>query len=257
MPRPSNHVVFVHGLWVTAASWAGFRSAFEAAGYTTHAPEWKVFEGRSAPDIRAKVPADLPAQTLGMITDQMQAHIETLPESPLIVGHSFGGLFTQLLLDRGLGVAGAAIDPAPIAGVVPGPVALGGALPVLAKGWNRPFAMTREQFHARFANTAPKDFVYDFWEKYHVPSPSRLTWQAAFWIGNFVNPRRRRQPLLITGADKDRLVSPYLSRAAARVQRLSPARTDLVMFSNRSHLLCAEPGWEEVAGAVIDWADRL
>lgn len=108
-----------------------------------------------------------------------------------------------------------------------------------------------------FANAAPKALQDSSYDSYVIPTPGRVFYQAAFQLGTRIDPRSRAQPLLITSGDKDRLVTPYLSRAAWRLQSRSPARTDFHRFSGRSHLLLAEPGWEEVADACIRWAETV
>lgn len=107
---PGKTVVLIHGLWVTAASWNTFRQPWEAAGYTVHTPTWSVLVGRSAAELNADPPAGLGSLSVGRIVDDLQVFIEALAPSPdgppLLVGHSFGGLFVQMLLDRGVGRAG-------------------------------------------------------------------------------------------------------------------------------------------------------
>lgn len=251
-------VVFIPGAWMTPESWDNFRKIFEAAGYKTHAPSWPHLEG-SAAALRANPPAALGGLSVGAIVDHYQAFISTLSEKPLIIGHSFGGLYTQILLDRGVGAAGIAIDPGPIGGIIPGPVSLAAALPVIARweGWNRPYTLTREQFAASFANTAPVDLQNAAYDRLVVPTSGLIFYQSASWIGTFVHPKRRMQPLLITAAEKDRTVTPYVAHAAYLIQRHSPSRTDFAQFANRSHFLIAEPGWEEVANFALNWAKGL
>lgn len=252
-------VVFVHGLWVTTQSWEDFRQPFEAAGYETHTPTWPLLGERTAAEIRGAPPPGLGALSVGAIVDHFADYIRRLASPPLLVGHSFGGLFVQHLLDRGLGAAGVAINPAPIAGIVPGPVTLGAALPALARwnGWNRTYSLSLERFSTRYANAAPPAQQSSAYERYVIPTSGRVLHQAAFWLGTGVTPRRRRQPLLITGSDADRLVTPYISRAAFKRQAHALGRTDYCEFLGRSHFLCNEPGWEEVAQTAIDWAERV
>lgn len=251
----SRTIVLVHGAWVTPDSWDTLRRPFEAAGFTVHAPAWPMIEGRTAAELNARPPSGFGALTLGRIADSYQAFIDGLPEKPVLLGHSFGGLLVQLLLDRGLREAGIAIDPAPIGGIVPGPSALAAIAPILLRlaGWRRPHAMSRERFGRLFANAAPPALVDEAFRTFVIPAPGMIFHQAALWIGTRVDPRRRSQPLLITGGGKDWLVSPYLARAAYRRQRKAPGRTDYVEFPDRSHLLIGEPGWEEIAGTVLDW----
>ncbi|MFN3558690.1 MAG: alpha/beta hydrolase [Brevundimonas sp.] len=259
MADASRTVVLIHGLWVTTDSWADFRKPWEDAGWTVLTPTWAVLEGRSAASLNASPPSGLGGLTVGRIVDGLQAFIEALPTPPLLVGHSFGGLFTQMLLDRGVGRAAIAINPAPIGGIVPGWWTLTAALPPILRwnGWNRPYAMSRERWADRFANAAPPELQTRSYDSYVIPAPGRVFYQAAFWLGTRIEPRRRTQPLLITSGDRDRLVTPYLSRAAFRQQSRSPAPTDFHRFPGRSHLLIAEPGWEEVAQVCIRWAETL
>lgn len=253
--RPADPVVFVHGLWVTAASWSPFTEPWRAAGYEVHTPEWPVIDGAAVARLRDDPPAALGSLSIEAVVDRMAACIRGLDRPPLLVGHSFGGLFVQLLLDRGLGRAGIALNPAPIAGVVPGWLTLRAAAPAVlrARGWRRPYALSPALWVRRYANAAPPALQAETWEQYVVPTSGRIIHQAAFWRGTRIDPRRRRQPLLITAGDRDRLVTPYLSRAAFRIQSRSKAPTDFLDFPGRSHLLIAEPGWEAVAQACIGW----
>ncbi|MCW3838234.1 alpha/beta hydrolase [Sphingomonas canadensis] len=255
MPRT---IVLVHGAWVTPASWQPFRQRIEAAGHVVHTPSWPLIEGLDARTINAAVPAGFGALALGEIVDHLAAFIAALPEQPVLIGHSVGGLLIQLLLDRGLGSAGVALNPVPIGGIVPGPAALRAIAPIVLRreGWRRPYAFGRRRFGALYATGAPEALVDAAYAGYVIPAPGRIFHQVAAWQGNRIDPARRRQPLLITGSDRDRLVSPYLSRAAYRIQRRSPAPTDFVLLPGRSHLLIAEPGWEAVADLALAWIDE-
>ena len=252
----TKSAVFITGAWMHTSSWDKFRGAFKAAGYSTTAPAWPYLDGtpqalRSAPDRR------LGALTLQQIVSHYQSVIANLPEKPLIVGHSFGGLITQLLLDRGVGVAGVALDPAPIAGIVPGPVSLMAALGPILAGPSTPFTISRAAFGTTFANTVPaleQPAVYD---AFVVPTSTRIFYQAAFMLGTRVDTKNRKQPLLVTVGEKDRTVTPYLAKAAYDLQKRSSARTDVKEFAGRSHFLCGEKGWEEVAAYAIDWARQV
>lgn len=252
-------IVFIHGAWVTPQSWDVFRAPFDAAGYAVHTPAWPYVGDHPAAAMNARPPKRFGGLGVGTIADHLQAYIEALPEKPILLGHSFGGLLTQMLLDRGVGVAGIALNPAPIGGLIPGISALRAIAPILLRlnAWNRPYKFTRRRFGDLFANAAPEALVDEAYGRYVIPAPGKIFHQAAFWSGTWVDPERRTQPLLITGGSADRLVSLYLSRAAYRMQRRSPARTDYRHFDGRSHFLIAEPGWEEVARYALDWIERI
>ena len=255
----TKSIVLVHGAWVTPSSWNVFRQPFDAAGYTVHAPGWPIVEGRAAAELNERPPEGLGRLTLGRIADRYQGFIATLPEAPILIGHSFGGLLVQMLLDRGVGAAGVAINPAPIGGIVPGPSALRAIAPILLrpKAWRKPYRFTRRRFAELFANGAPEAMAGAAYDRFVIPAPGMIFHQAAFWLGTGIRPDRRRQPLLITGSDEDRLISPYLSRAAYRRQCRSQAPTDYLEFPGRSHFLIAEPGWETVAASALSWIESL
>ncbi len=252
-------IVFIHGAWMTAQSWETFRRPFEDAGYMVLTPTWPGLDTALAFELRQRPPKGFGSLSVGRIVDHLEAYIEGLSEKPIILGHSFGGLFTQLLLDRGLGRAGIAINPVPIAGLVPGPVSLSFALPAIARlgGWSRPYMFSFDRFCSRFANEAPEELQHEAFDRYAVPAPGMIIHQAALGLGTGVSPKRRFQPLLITSGGRDRAVSPYLSHAAYLKQRTSKARTDHRLFPEASHFLIAEPGWEEVAQTSLDWIGSL
>lgn len=259
MTGPTNSIVFVHGAWMTARSWDNFAAPFEAAGYDVHIPTWPGLDGRTAAELNAAPPAGYGGLRIGRIVDHYADFIRRLPEPPILIGHSFGGLIVQLLLDRGLGAAGVALDPAPIGGVPAGLRALVSAFPILARwnGWNRPYALSPDEFAAKFANAAPAVQQADAHRSVAIPTPGRIFYQAAFMLGTWVSPRRRTAPLLVTGGSRDRLVTPFMSRLTYRRQKASPARTDYRLFDGRSHFLTAEPGWEEVADTTLRWLEAV
>src|SRR5579872_4587332 len=197
--------LFVTGAWMHISSWDKFRGVFEPAGYQTLAPAWPGLDGDPAA-LRASPPQVLHGLGLKAITDHYAAIIGALEAPPLLVGHSFGGLIVQLLLDRGLGAAGVAFDPGPIAGVIPGPVSLLAATPPLFKGPNGVFTLTRAGFGASFANTVPTNELPALYDAYVVPTPARIFYEAALMLGTRVHPATRTQPLLITAAERDRTV---------------------------------------------------
>src|SRR6202011_6073997 len=86
--------------------------------------------------------------------------IGELTSKPALIGHSFGGLLTQILAGRGVAAASVAIDPAPFRGVLPLPVsALKSSAPVIGNPANRGRAipLTYEQFRFAFANAVSED----------------------------------------------------------------------------------------------------
>lgn len=258
---PYSHrkpVAFIHGAWMTPECWDSFRTVFDAAGYRVLAPAWPFIDGPAAV-LRSHPPAGLGGLTVGAIVDHYARIINTLPVPPLIIGHSFGGLVAQLLLDRGIGRAGVVVAPAPFAGIMPDATTLAGALPILLRwnGWNRPYTISSEQFASNFANTIDTASQQSAFERLVVPTSGRIFYQAATGIGLVIHAKERLQPLLIIEGEMDRTVTPYMARAAFEKQAKAPSRTDFKQFAGRSHFILSEPGWEEVADYALNWAENL
>jgi hypothetical protein len=129
-------------------------------------------------------------------------------------------------------------------------------LPPILNGW-RPYTLSREGFAKNFANGNTPELIASAYDKLVVPTSGRIFYEAASWIGTSADPKRRHQPLLVTGADRDRTVDPFTARGIYNQQKHSKARTDFKMFANHSHYLIGEPGWEAVAKVCLDWAESV
>lgn len=252
----SKTIVLVHGAWMTPLCWEHFTRRYEAAGYRCLAPAWPGDERPVAELQREPVP-ELAELSVVKIVDHYERIIREQPEPPILMGHSFGGLFVQMLLDRGLGCAGVAIDPGPPAGVIPRPIALWAALPVFLSplSWRRTVRMSLKSFGWGFAQNLKGDELRAAYERHVVPTPGRIYHQAAVGIGTKVNfANSQRAPLLLIAGEKDRTVQPSMVRATYRKHQRSSAVTAFKEFPGRTHWLIASEGWEEVADYALDWA---
>jgi pimeloyl-ACP methyl ester carboxylesterase len=247
-------VLFVHGAWLTPKAWDGWRAHFKAAGYDTVAPTWPHMDRPIAALRKAPDPA-LAKLSVAGIVDHYAAEIAKLDEPPIIIGHSFGGLITMMLMDRGCGAAGVVLDPAPPRGVIPGLRSVLSALPVLLSwnGWNRVLTMSRKGFAGTFANTLPASAVDTAYDTYVVPAPGRPYFQASLGIGNGVSYKRLAQPLLLIAGLRDKTADPAMIKRIWHAYHKAGAPAEFASYPGRSHFLFAEAGWEEIAGDVLGW----
>jgi pimeloyl-ACP methyl ester carboxylesterase len=257
-------VLFVHGAWLSSNSWENFATYFANRGYPVSAPEWPRKEGDVA---KLREDADTIAG-LGLteVVDHYEQEIRALDEPPVLIGHSFGGLIVELLLDRGLGRAGVAMSPAPPKGILVLPFSsLKAASPALAhpSRWHGVVPLTLEEFTYGFVNTFSPEDAQAAYEKYAVPETGQIFYEAGF--ANFhLHPPTEvhfknadRAPLLIIGAEQDHTVPASLSRKQYEKYAKGTAQTDYIEFEARPHLLMAADGWEEVAAAIETWIERV
>jgi len=248
-------LVLVHGAWMSPASWQPWIDRYSARGYRVVAPSWPHDEREVAALVASPDPA-LAEVGVTEIVDHYQAEIGKIDGPVVLIGHSFGGLFVQMLLDRGVGVAGVAIDPAPPKGVFPSASALKAGLPALFAG---PIAtLSFGDFQWGWMHTQPEAEQRAAYDAYVVPTPRKVYRQGAFAPFTDVlrvDFARRTQPLLLVAGLEDRTVSASMVRAAYKLQRDSKAITALHEFPGRTHWIVGQPGWEEVADDAIGWVE--
>ncbi len=257
-------VVFIHGLWLLPTSWDRWAAVFEKAGYTALTPGWPddpetVAEAKAHPEVFAH-------KTIGQVADHYAEVIGKLKKKPAVIGHSFGGLLTQIVAGRGLSAASVAIDPAPFRGVLPLPFsALKSASPVLGNPANRNKAipLTYEQFRYAFANAVSEDEAKELYDTFAVPASGAPIFQAAAanlnpWTEAKVDTKNPdRGPLLIINGEKDHTVPWAIANASYKQQKGNKAVTEIVEMPNRGHALVIDSGWREVADKALAFIQRF
>jgi pimeloyl-ACP methyl ester carboxylesterase len=257
-------VVFIHGLWLLSSSWNPWLELFEQAGYAAIAPGWPddpetVLEANMKPESFA-------GKSLGEITDHYAAVIGALERKPALIGHSFGGLITQIIAGRGLASATVAIDPAPFRGVLSQRVSvLRATWPVLKNPANgkRAVSLTYEQFRYGFANAVDESEAKELYEIFAVPGAGRPVVQAATsnlnpWTEAKVDRKNaERGPLLIISGESDHTVPWAVANASYKKQRRNANRTEIAAMPNRGHSLTIDDGWQEIATTALDFVKRF
>lgn len=257
-------VVFIHGLWLLPSSWDRWAEVFEQAGYAALTPGWPddpetVEQANAKPEVFAH-------KSVGDVADHFAEVIGRLKRKPAVVGHSFGGLLTQIVAGRGLAAVSVAIDPAPFRGVLPLPVsALKSASPVLGNPANRNRAvpLTYEQFRFAFANAVEEEEAKQLYTTYAVPASGLPLFQAATanlnpWTEAKVNSRNpERGPLLIIDGEQDHTVPPAIARASYKKQKRNEGVTEYAEIPGRGHALTIDSGWREVADTALAFVKRF
>jgi len=256
----TNNVVLIHGLWMTPLSLEYWANHYTDRGYSVYAPSWPGMER----DVRAlrRAPESYADIGFKQIVDHYEKLVIDLKHAPILIGHSFGGLVVQALLDRGLGCCGVAIASAPIKGIWTLPYSTMRVVTpqLLTMHSHRCAALTPAQFHYAFMNTSSREESFLTYQRYAVPGPDRVLLQTE--LANFnpfaettVNTRRNnRAPLLLIAGSKDHLIPPRIVKANFHAYRHSTAVTEYKEFPGRTHFIIGQSGWEEVANFTLRWA---
>jgi pimeloyl-ACP methyl ester carboxylesterase len=263
MTADRTPVVFIHGLWLHATSWAPWAGLFRDAGYDPVAPGWPGDPG-TVQEARAN-PGALADHGIDEVTEHYAGIISGLPELPILIGHSFGGMIAEKLLGEGYGAGAVAIDAAQIKGVLPLPLsALHSTLPVFRNPANKHKAvsLTAEQFRYSFGNAISEDESNELYERWAIPAPCRPLFEAA--AANFelhspakVNTRNNsRGPLLLVTGGRDHTVPEVITKSTLKQYRHSEAVTELAEFPDRGHSLTIDSGWRAVADECLAWLGK-
>jgi len=260
MPDKARPVVFIHGLWLHKSSWAAWESLFGQAGYQVLAPGWP--GDQETVELARANPDSVADRGIDAVVDHFASIIGGLDASPILVGHSFGGMIAEKLLGQDRAAAAIAIDAAQIKGVLPLPLsALRATLPVFKNPANRHRAvmLTAEQFRYSFGNALSDEESAELYERWVVPAPGKPLFEAA--TANFTlhspaavdtrNPSRG--PLLLIMGGQDHTVPEAVTKSTLKQYRYSPAATEVMEFADRGHSLTIDSGWGEVAKACLSW----
>jgi pimeloyl-ACP methyl ester carboxylesterase len=255
-------IMLIHGLWLTPRSWEGWVDRFQKAGYNVLAPSWPGLEGEV--EAIRKDPSPLKGLKLKTVVDHYDRIIRKLDSQPILMGHSFGGLIVQLLIDRGLGAAGILVDSAQTAAVPVLPLStIRAGFPILGNpfSYKRATSLSPSQFNYAFTNELDAVESKKVYDRYQIPAANSILWDAAFALLNpnassKVNYKKSdRAPLLFIAGSNDHIVPPVINKANMRKYvKNSTAVTDYREFPNRTHHTVGQKGWEEIADFALQWA---
>jgi len=255
----TKSILFVTGAFVTHHCWDEWREYFEQKGYNTIAPAWPYKDG-DAPTLRSRQPydTDLAALTLSEVIDSYASYAQSLPEKPIIIGHSLGGLMTQILLNRDLAAAAVAIHPVAPLGIIPYEFSF------LKAGWKslgfftsmkKTYLMSFSDWQYAFVNEMPLDQQKEAYEKLTVPE-SKTVARGGLTSAAKVDFDKPHAPLLITSGSIDNIIPPHLNYRNYKRYKSNGSVLEYKEFPGRNHNLLGQPGWQGDADYILNWISK-
>jgi pimeloyl-ACP methyl ester carboxylesterase len=254
MSAEAQTVVLIHGMWMTPRSWDNWVDHYRDRGYTAIAPGWP---GVMDPAETRRDPSGLRGLRLTQIVDHYDQVIRGLDRPPIIIGHSFGGLTTQLLLSRGLGSAGVALGTAPPKGIRVLPLStLRSGFPALKNPLDRDglCPLSLKQFQYRFTNTLSEEDSKPIYDEHCIPGSNRPFFDALSSPASVDAGMAARPALLLIAGSLDHVSPIPLNRKIQALQSKAPTPTELKTYTGRTHLMAGMDGWEEIADDALNWA---
>ncbi|NYH40578.1 pimeloyl-ACP methyl ester carboxylesterase [Micromonospora jinlongensis] len=256
-------IMLVHGFWVTPRSWENWITHYESKGFRVIAPAYPGYEVEV--EALNTDPTPILHSTVPQIIGHYESVLRGLNSPPIIIGHSAGGAFTQILLDHGFGAAGVAMNSAPTEGVRVVPLSqVKSTFPVLKNPANRHrvVPLTFEEWQYAFTNTFTEEEGRALWQRYAIPANGGILWGSV--LANFQPGHQdtwvdyhndNRAPLLFVSGSEDHIMPPAIQESNAKHYK-SNTITERREYDGYAHLLPAQKGWQEIADEVLDWALR-
>lgn len=253
-------VIFITGAFVSNEGWDEWRIYFENKGYQTLAPAWPAKDAPAA-ELRKKHPynKDLTELTLKRLIDHYITIIKKLPEKPIVIGHSLGGLITQIIVNRDLAAAGIAIHPVPPLGVFPYEFSF------LKAGWKslglftslkKTYLMSFKDWQYAFVNEMAIEEQQEAYEKNTIPESKRVA-RGGLSGAAKVDFEKMHVPLLITSGSIDNIIPPHLNLRNFNKYKKNGSVLDYKEFSGRNHFVVGQPTWKEDADYILNWIKNL
>lgn len=255
--KSTKTIVLIHGLFVNNTSWVQWKTYFEAQGYKVYTPANPGHEGVPS-ELRTTVHPDLTKTGFEDVVMNIVKLIDTLPEKPIVVGHSLAGLVVQKLIELDKAVAGVSIDGAPPKNVLAPWATVKIVLPVVNffKG-NQPYLGTKEWYHKAFFNNYSKDESDRLYDQIAVPESRKIARDTLLSSFSAIDFKKPHQPLLFIGGAKDAIFASSFTKRIASSYKDKNSLVDFKEFEGRSHFIAGEKGWEEVAAYVLNWIKKV
>lgn len=253
----SKTIVFIHGLFMNPKSWGPWMNFFEAKGYSCYAPPYPFHEGEPS-ELRKNINPDLGKLTFGKVINSLASFIDKLPEKPILIGHSMGGLAVQKLIELNKGAAGICIDAAPPKGIFIFKWSfLKANIPTInpLKG-NSVCMPDVKWFHYAFCNTMTLEQTQVEYDKFVCPESRNIPRSSTKDDGK-IDFKKPHAPLLIIAGEKDNIIPSALNRKNFNAYKDKNSVIDFKEFPDRTHYICGQKNWEEVAGYIAEWVAKL
>lgn len=258
--KKTKSVVFITGAFVSNICWDDWKKYFESKGYSVLAPAWP-HKNASVEELRARHPhkdKELALLTLEELAEYHADIISSLPEKPVVLGHSFGGLLTQLMVNRDIAAAGVAIHSVPPQGVFPYEFSF------LKAGWKslgvftdieETYMMSFEDWQYAFVNGMSLEEQRKSYDLMTIPE-SKTVARGALTKAGKVDFKKKHAPLLFTAGDTDHITPAHLNHRNFNAYEQNGSVTEYKLFPNRNHFVLGQPTWKEDADYILEWVER-
>lgn len=255
--KKSKTIVLVHGNFVNELTWKSWKNYYEQKGYTVHTPTNPGHEGNPE-DLRKNEHPELAKTNFKDVVDHIVRLIDTLPERPLVIGHSMAGMAALKLTHLDKVSAAVSLNGAPPKNVSPPFQTLKTVLPAFGFfSGKKNYMGSKQWYDYAFFNTLPDSEKETMFNKFAVPESFAVSRQLVFDPYSNIDFKKPHTPILFIGGGKDHIFPAALTKTIAGKYSHRDSVTDLKIYEDKSHFIAGEPGWEKVADDILNWFENL
>ncbi|GAB2796398.1 alpha/beta hydrolase [Rhabdobacter roseus] len=248
----NKNIVFIHGMFQNAKSWDNWVAYFSERGYRCVAPSWPDHAGEPV-QLRANPPATLGDLSLDDVIAAMEQEV-LAADRPIVIGHSVGGLLAQIFVNRNLVSRAVAISPVAPNKMMTLDWSFFKNVTAIANPLegNSYFEQTSEKFHAEFCNTLSETEALQAFGQ-TATHDSRKVLRDCLGSSGHIDLDTPHVPIAFISGTEDRIIPHELVEKNSEAYKDAASQRAYRAFEGRSHFICGEPGWEEVAEYVYNW----
>ncbi|WP_236976643.1 alpha/beta hydrolase [Membranihabitans maritimus] len=255
--KKSKTIILIHGNFVNNETWKDWKTYLEEKGYNVYTPANPGHKGKPA-DLRKNPPSTLPRTDFKDVINNISNLIDSLPEKPLVIGHSMAGMAVLKLTALNKVAAAVSIDGAPPKNVTP-------PLSTIKMVWGgfgfftskKYYMGTEKWYNKAFFNTLSRKEQKKMFEHYAVPESFKVSRQLVFDKYTKIDFKKPHTPILFIGGKSDHIFPPKLTKKIARKYKDKNSHVDVKIYHGKSHFICGQTGWEQIADDIINWYENL
>ncbi len=250
-------IVMIHGMWCGSWYWEYYKDFFEGKGYSCVVPNLRYHDVD---------PSEPPHPRLGKTSlldyaEDLEKEVRRLDTPPILMGHSMGGLLAQILASRGLAEALVLLTPASPRGIMAlKPSVIKSFWSVMRKWgfWGNSMRITFDEAVYSILNLIPAEERRKIYDKFVFES-GRAAAEIGFWLFDSkaaakVDESRVTCPVLVVAGTEDKITPKSVVRKVAKKYGAVSTHKE---FENHAHWVIGEPGWDDIAGYVDGWLNKV
>lgn len=251
----SDTILMIHGMSGGGWCWENFKKFFTKNNYNCITPTLRYHDA----ELQEPSHKNLGTTSLLDYVEDLEKRILQSKSSPILIGHSMGGLIAQKLCSNISVKAVVLLAPAPPYGIFTLNFSMIKAFKSVL-GWNfwrKPIRQNYEEAVYSALHLLPEEERKKIYKK-SVYESGKVIFEMGCWFLDFkkatkVEETKINAPMVIISGSKDRIIPPSLAK---KIYKKYQSISEYKEFPQHAHWLLGEPTWRKVAEYIEKWINK-